>query len=92
MRENIVGDEINRAVNCNSQTNRERNRIEKRFFGENYQTNRSRRKNSRKQIVEFKPAFPRNVMSLMNTPQNAVKKPAMNGIGKNLQADETQNC
>ena len=92
MRENVVRDEINRPVNCNAETDRKRNGIEKRFLGENYQQDRNASKNCRKQIVEFKPAFARDVMRSMHTPQNAVKKPAMHGVGKNLQTDETQNC
>jgi len=68
MRENVVSDEINRAVNGNAETDRERNGIEKRFFGKNYQKDRDGSKNYRKQIVEFEPAFARNVMRLMNAP------------------------
>ena len=68
MRENVVGDEINRAVDGDAETDRERNGIEKGFFGENYQQDRDDGKNYRKQIVELEPAFARNVMRLMNAP------------------------
>lgn len=89
MCEDVVRDKINRAVNDDSQTDGQRNRIEQRTLGENYQRNRDERETGGKQIIEFKPAVSRLVMRSVNAPQNAVKQPAMGDVGKDFKRDET---
>ena len=80
MREQIVRDEIDEAVDRDAEADWERERIKHGLFGKNYQSDGKRGESDCKHIVQFDEKPARRMMSLMNLPQNAVKQPAMNKI------------
>ena len=92
MREQVVDDEVQYAVDRDPETDRKGYGFAQRMFGEHQQENRRDTKSGREKVVHLERSFSWDVMRPMDPPQHAVEEPSVDDIGEGLHACESENC
>src|SRR5688572_16389602 len=88
--EDVVNEEKEKAVDRETDSDAERRRAKWVVEPDDQQRDRSRGESNREQVVEFEWRMAGDMMRAMNLPKNAVKHPAVQSIGNDLEPPESE--